>query len=73
MRLYIKVIPRSSQEKIEIVADQELKVWMPDPPVGGAANEKLIKMLAAYYHTAKSNIHIVGGKTCRRKIVDVII
>lgn len=71
MRIYIKVIPRSSQNKVEKISEGEYRVHLTAPPVDGKANEALIKLLAEHFDVAKSAIMIVGGKSSSRKMVDV--
>ncbi len=71
MRIYIKVIPKSSQNKIEKMEDGSYKVWVTVVPEKGKANQAVVKLLSKYFKVAKSQIEIVGGKTARKKIVDV--
>jgi hypothetical protein len=71
MRIYVKVVPKSSRNKIEKISDEEYKVWVTAPPVDGKANEALAKILSDYFNVSKSNIIIVGGKTSKTKIVDI--
>jgi len=71
MRIYLKVIPRSSQNSVEKISDGEYRVRLTAPPVDGKANEALIKTLAEHFGVAKSNVSIVGGKSSPRKMVDV--
>jgi uncharacterized protein (TIGR00251 family) len=69
-RISVKVLPRSSQNKV--VAEKEIfKVKLTAPPVGGAANEALIKVLAEYFDVKKSQIKIISGNTSRMKIVEI--
>lgn len=72
MRIYVKVIPRSSRNEITKVSDGEYKAKLTAPPVGGKANEMLIKVLAEYFNISKSSLRIIGGKTARVKIVEII-
>jgi uncharacterized protein (TIGR00251 family) len=51
--------------------DGGLKIRLTAPPVDGAANEALVKFLAAQLGVAKSNVEIVSGHTSREKIVRV--
>lgn len=71
MRIYIKVNPKSSQQKIEKLENGNYKVWLKAVPEKGLANQELIDFLAEYFAVSKSQIEIVGGKTSSRKIVDV--
>lgn len=72
MRIYLKVIPRSSRNIVEKVSEGEYRVRLTAPPVDGRANEALIKLLAEHFGVSKSTISIVGGKSTQRKIVDVL-
>lgn len=72
MRIYVKVSPRSSNNQVTKVSEGEYKVKLTAPPVDGAANEMLIKVLAEYFAVSKSAIEIVGGKTARIKIIDIL-
>jgi uncharacterized protein (TIGR00251 family) len=71
MRIYVKVTPRSSKNEVVKIADGEYKVRLTAVPVEGAANEALVKLLAEHFAVAKSNIKIVGGKSARRKIIEI--
>ena len=71
MRIYIKVIPRSSRKEITKISEGEYKVKLTAPPVDGEANKMLIEMLAKHFGVSKSSVEIVGGKSAKTKIVDV--
>lgn len=71
MRIYVKVSPRSSRNKVTKTAEGEYKVHLTAPPVDGEANEMLIKILAKHFDVAKSLITIIGGKTAKIKIVEI--
>lgn len=71
MRIYLKVIPRSSRNLVEKISEGEYRVRLTAPPVDGKANEALIKLLAEHFDVPKSAIEIVGGKSSSRKMVDV--
>lgn len=71
MRLNIKVIPKSSLNKVIKLSDTELKVKLTSPPVDGEANKKLIEILGKEYKVSKSKIKIVKGETSKNKIVDI--
>lgn len=71
MRLYIKVIPRSYQNKIEKIGENQYKIKITAHPVDGKANEMLIDLLADHFGVAKSCVAIIGGKTAKTKIVEI--
>ena len=71
MKYTIKVIPKSSKNKIVEEKDGFLKIKLRAVPEKGKANTELIKFLAKYFKTAKSNIKIIKGETKRNKIVEI--
>ena len=71
MRIYVKVIPRSSRNIVEKISEGEYRVRLTAPPVDGKANEALIKILSEHFGVSKGSISIVGGKSTQRKMVDV--
>ncbi len=72
MRVYVKVSPRSSKNEVLKISEGEYKVKITAPPVDGAANEMLIKILADYFDVSKNRLKIVGGKSARIKMVDIL-
>lgn len=73
MRIYIKVSPRSSKNEVVKVSEGEYKVKLTAPPVDGQANDALIKLLSQHFKVSKSEVLIVGGKTAKIKIVDILL
>ena len=71
MRIYVKVLPRSSKNEVQKISEGEYKVKLTAAPVDGEANAMLVKVLADFFGVSKSSISIVGGKTSKIKIVDV--
>ncbi|OGE83840.1 MAG: hypothetical protein A3B95_02760 [Candidatus Doudnabacteria bacterium RIFCSPHIGHO2_02_FULL_43_13b] len=72
MRIYVKVIPRASKNEITKVSEGEYKVKLMAPPIDGKANSMLISILAEYFDVPKSNLTIIGGKSTRVKIVEIL-
>lgn len=72
MRIYAKVIPRSSRNKIEKISEGEYKIWLTAPPIDGKANDSLAEILADYFGISKRSIEIIGGKTSKTKIIDIL-
>lgn len=72
MRIYAKVIPRSSKNEIMEIAKNEYKIKVTAPPVDGKANQMVIKILAKHFGVSKSSIEIVGGKSAKIKIIDIL-
>ena len=72
MRVYVKVIPRSSRNEVTKIAEGEYKVKLTAPPVDGEANKMLISVLSEYFGVPKSSLTIVGGKSVKTKIIEIL-
>ena len=68
----VRVIPRSSKSEIVGEHDGALKVKLTAPPVEGAANRELIKLIAKGLGVSKSRVEITAGGSSKTKIVQVI-
>jgi uncharacterized protein (TIGR00251 family) len=71
MSLQVRVQPRSSRLAVEGVEEGVLRVRLTAAPAEGAANEQLIRLLAAELGVPKSSIRIIKGRTSRNKVVEV--
>lgn len=71
MRIYVKVLPRSSRNEIKKIGENEYRIKLTAPPVKGEANFLLIKILAKHFGVSKNSIQIIGGKTAKTKIIDI--
>jgi uncharacterized protein (TIGR00251 family) len=67
----VRVSPRASRSEITGLENGILKVRLCAPPVDGAANAELIKLLAKTFGVAKSDIAIVSGETSRNKRIRI--
>lgn len=67
----VRVIPRASKSEIVGEHDEALKVKLSSPPVDGAANKELVKLLSKAFGVAKREVTIVRGHTSKRKTVEV--
>jgi uncharacterized protein (TIGR00251 family) len=67
----VRVAPRASRNAIAGVHEGALKVSLTAPPVEGAANEALRKLLAKALGVPKSNIEIIRGERGRNKVLRI--
>ncbi len=65
----VKVAPRSS--KSEITGEHGGALKLKSPPVDGAANAELIKILSKFFGVSKSELEITGGQTSKLKQIKV--
>lgn len=69
--LTVRVVPRASKSEIVGEHDGALKVRIASPPVDGAANEELIRLLAKSFAVAKSAVEITSGHSSKTKQVRI--
>jgi uncharacterized protein (TIGR00251 family) len=67
----VRVAPRASRSRVIGVQDGALKVALTAPPVDGAANQALRKLLAKTLGVSKSDVEIVRGDRARHKVLRV--
>ncbi len=71
IRIRVRVKPRAAKSRVLGVRDGALEVALTAPPVDGAANLELIRLLAAILDSGKSAIRIVSGEGSRSKLVAI--
>ena len=69
--IMVRVIPKASKSEVVGLVDGHLKVRIAAPPVDGAANAELIKLLSRHFDVPKREIKIVSGVTSRVKKVRI--
>ena len=67
----VRVVPRASRSEIVGMVDGVLKVRIAAPPVDGAANAELVRVLAKALQVSRSSIEIVAGETSKMKRVRI--
>ncbi|MBV9240606.1 MAG: YggU family protein [Acidobacteria bacterium] len=68
----VRVVPRASRSEIVGLHDGALKVRIAAPPVDGAANAELVKVLAKAFSVPKSNVEILIGGSSKTKRVRIL-
>jgi uncharacterized protein (TIGR00251 family) len=71
--LRVRVKPRASKSAVLGVRAGELEVAVRAPPVDGAANEELVRILAEHFDVPKSAVAIARGQGGRSKIVRIAV
>src|SRR6266511_5449156 len=67
----VRVVPRASRSEIVGEHDGALRVRIAAPPVDGAANEELVRLLARAFKVSRSAVEISAGQTSKLKQVGV--
>ncbi len=67
----VRVVPRASKSEIVGELGGALKIRICAPPVDGAANAELVKVLAKTLGVSKSHIQITSGQISKTKQIRV--
>ncbi len=67
----VRVLPKSSKSEIVGEHDGALKIKIKSPPIDGAANAELIKVLAKFFDVPKSAVEILRGQTSKTKQIKI--
>lgn len=67
----VRVVPRASKSEIVGEHGGALKVRIASPPVDGAANAELVRLLAKTFGVSKSSVEIVGGQASKTKQIKI--
>lgn len=67
----VRVVPRASFSKIVGEYNGALRIRITAPPVEGAANRELIRVLAKNFKLPQNAVDIVSGLSSKSKIVRI--
>jgi len=67
----VRVVPRASRSEVAGEYNGALRVRIAAPPVAGAANQELIRLLSSMFKLPKNAIEIVSGAGAKSKIVRI--
>jgi uncharacterized protein (TIGR00251 family) len=65
----VQVAPRASRDRIGALHGDRIKVQLTAPPVEGAANQALCRLIADTLGLAPSRVAVIRGETSRKKTV----
>jgi len=71
VRVAVHVQPRASRSEIVGQHGAALKVRLQAPPVDGAANDALVRLLADALGVSPRSVRVVAGATSRAKTVEI--
>ncbi len=69
IRLQIRVQPRAARTELAGQQGGAIRIRVAAPPVDGAANEALVRLLAQRLDVPRSAVTIAAGASARRKVV----
>jgi uncharacterized protein (TIGR00251 family) len=68
----VRVVPRASKSAVAGEHDGALRVRVAAPPVEGAANEELTRLLAREFGVPARDVEITSGHSSKTKVVRVV-
>ena len=71
VRFAVRLTPRGGSDRVEGVTDGVLTVRVSAPPVEGAANQALLRLIAAELDVPRRDVRLVAGAGGRSKLVVV--
>jgi uncharacterized protein (TIGR00251 family) len=67
----VRIVPRASRSEIAGEYNGALRIRIAAPPVEGAANRELIRLLAKSFKLPQNAIEIISGAASKNKIVHI--
>jgi uncharacterized protein (TIGR00251 family) len=71
VRIDVRVRPRASKSAVLGEREGALDVAVAAPPVDGAANDELVRTIAAALGVPRRDVSVVAGQTGKNKVVEV--
>jgi uncharacterized protein (TIGR00251 family) len=71
LRFEVHAKPRAKKSRIVGIRGDVVEVALAAPPVDGAANEELVRVLAEALGVPKRQVALVRGESSRSKLVEV--
>ena len=68
----VQVVPRASRSEIVGEHNGSLRVRLAAPPVDGAANDELKRVLAKTFKVQRNSIQLVSGQRSRTKLIRIV-
>jgi len=70
VRIPVRLTPRGGVDRVDGVAEGVLRVRVAAPPVDGAANKALLRLLADELGVPRGAVRLASGETSRVKVVE---
>ncbi len=71
MRYTVQVHPRAATDRVALLEDGTLAVWVRAPAIAGRANAAVVAVLAARLGLRPREVVLVRGERARQKVVEL--
>jgi len=68
----VQVVPRASRSEVVGEHDGSLRVRLAAPPVDGAANDELRRVLAKTFNVPGNSVQLISGLSSRTKRIRIV-
>lgn len=72
MKIRVRVVTNAKKSQVTAIADGEYRVHVNAKPVDGAANIRLIEILAEHFQIPFGAIRLLSGATSKDKVIELI-
>ena len=67
----VRIVPRASRTEIAGEHEGAFRIRIAAPPVEGAANRELIRLLAKKFKFPQGSVEIITGTTSKNKVIRI--
>jgi uncharacterized protein (TIGR00251 family) len=67
----VRIVPRASRSEIVGEHDGALRIRIAAPPVEGAANRELTRLLAKQFKVPQTSVEIISGTSSKHKTIRI--
>jgi len=71
LRIHVAAHPGARRERVDLLGDDLLGVWVRARPVDGQANRAIELAIASALGLRPRQVRLVGGEISRRKLVEI--
>lgn len=71
MQVRVRVTADAKKESVEALSDTRLKIAVKQPPEQGAANARVVELVAAHFNVPRKTVRIIKGHKTPSKILAV--
>lgn len=71
MKIFVKAKTGVKRERVEKIDDTHFLVAVKEQPVGGKANDAILKAVADYFRVPRRQVTISSGRISRQKIIEI--
>ncbi len=71
VRFMVRLTPRGGADRVDGVVEGDLRARVSAPAVDGAANQALLRLLAAELGVPRTAVRLVAGAAGRRKLIAI--